>query len=163
MGKLLTPRGLKGELRAAIFNEDGSALKIGAEVWLRTNEENYFSRKIEAIKMAGKKSCIKLSDCNTWENAEKIQGLVFFQSRNEFDSTGENEHYLVDLIGSHVLDENQKYLGTVTDVLKMPSQNIIVVDTEENEILIPYVDAHITLFDKEKKHLIVKDVTGLIN
>ena len=89
--------------------------------------------------------------------------MVFFQPRYEFDSIGENEHYLVDLIGSHVLDENQKSLGTVTDVLKMPSQNIIVVETEENEILIPYVDAHITLFDEEKKHLIVKDVAGLIN
>ena len=162
MGKLLTPRGLKGELRTAIFNEDGSALKIGAEIWLRTYEENYFSRKIEAIKMAGKKSCIKLSDCNTWENAEKIQGLVFFQSRNEFDSIGENEHYLVDIIGSHVLDENQKSLGNVTDILKMPAQNIIVVETGENEILIPFVDAYITFFDKQKKNLIVKDVEGLI-
>ena len=52
MGKFIKPRGLKGELRASIFNEFGSALKVGKEVWLKTNEENYFSRKIEAIKMA---------------------------------------------------------------------------------------------------------------
>ena len=45
----------------------------------------------------------------------------------------------------------------------MPAQNLIVVDTGENEILIPYVDAHIELFDKQKKNLIVKDVVGLIN
>ena len=49
------------------------------------------------------------------------------------------------------------------DVLKMPAQNIIVVDTGGNEILIPYVDAYIMLFDKKKKNLIVKDVVGLIN
>ena len=45
----------------------------------------------------------------------------------------------------------------------MTAQNIIVIKTGEKEILIPYVDAHIMLFDKKKKHLILKDVEGLIN
>ena len=162
MGRLLKPRGLKGELRAAIFNELGSALKVGTEIWLK-KEEEYFSRKIETIKMAGEKSCIRLSGCNTLEDAAKVQGSCFFLQRDKFDSIGENEHYLVDMIGSQVLDENQKLLGSVTDVLTMPAQNIIVVETGENEILIPYVDAHIVLFEKQKKNLIVKDVAGLIN
>ena len=163
MGKFLKPRGLKGELRIAIFNEQGSTLKVGIEIWLKINEENYFSWKIEAIKMAGKKSCIKLEGCNTIDDADKIQGSVFFLPRDEFDPIGENEHYLVDIIGFHVWDENQKYLGTVTDILIIPAQKIIVVETGGNEILIPYVDAHIMLFDEQKKNIIVKDVEGLIN
>ena len=162
MGKLLKPRGLQGELRVAIFNEYGSALKMGKEIWLK-RAENYFSRKIETIKMAGEKSCIKFSDCNTLEDADRIQGLGFFLPRDEFDPIGGNEHYLVDIIGSHVWDETQKSLGTVIDILTMPTQNIIVVETGENEILIPYVDAYITLFDEKKKNLIVKEVAGLIN
>ena len=162
MGRLLKPRGLKGELRAAIFNEHSLALKVGTEIWLK-KEEEYFSRKIETIKMAGEKSCIRLSGCNTLEDAAKVQGSGFFLPRDEFDSIGENEHYLVDMIGSQVMDENQKLLGSVTDVLTMPAQNIIMVETEGNEILIPYVDAHIVLFEKKKKNLIVKDVAGLIN
>ena len=163
MGKLLKPKGLQGELRAVIFNEFGSALKVETEIWLKTEEVNYFSWKIETIRMAGEKSCIKLSGCNTLEEAEKIQGLGFFLPRDKFAPIEENEHYLVDLIGSHVFNENKKYLGTVLDVLKLPAQNIIVVETGGNEILIPYVDAYIMLFDEKKKNLIVKDVVGLIN
>ena len=87
MGKLLKPRGLKGELRAAIFNEHGSALKVGTEIWLK-KEEEYFSRKIETIKMAGEKSCIRLSGCNTLEDAAKVQGSGFFLPRDEFDPIG---------------------------------------------------------------------------
>ena len=162
MGRLLKPRGLKGELRAAIFNEHSLSLKVGTEIWLK-KEEEYFSRKIETIKMAGEKSCIRLSGCNTLEDAKKVQGSGFFLPRDEFEPIGENEHYLVDMIGSQVMNENQKLLGSVTDVLTMPAQNIIVVETGENEILIPYVDAHIVLFEKQKKNLIVKDVAGLIN
>jgi ribosomal 30S subunit maturation factor RimM len=37
------------------------------------------------------------------------------------------------------------------------------VEAEGNEILIPFVDAHISLFDEKKKILIVKDVEGLLN
>ena len=90
-------------------------------------------------------------------------GWFFFLLRDDFDPIGENEHYLRDIIGSCVIDENQQSLGTVIDVLIMPAQNIIVVETEGNEILIPYVDAHIVLFEKKKNNLIVKDVAGLIN
>ena len=163
MGKLLKPRGIKGELRVSIFNEFSSTLKVGMEIWLKTNEEQYFSWKIEAIKMAGEKSCIKLAGCNTIDDTDRIRGKVFFLPRDQFDPIGENEHYLVDIIGFHVWDENQQSLGTVTDILTMTAQNIIVIKTGEKEILIPYVDAHIMLFDEKKKHLIVKDVEGLIN
>ena len=163
MGKLLKPRGLKGELRAVIFNEYGLALKMGTEIWLKTKEEDFFSRRIEKIQISGEKSCIKLVDCDKREEAENIQGLKFFLPRNQFEPLGENEHYLVDIIESQVLDENSKSIGSVVDVVNMPAQNLIVVDTGEHEILIPYVDAHITLFDEKKKNLIVKDVAGFIN
>ena len=147
----------------AIFNEYGSVLKMGTEIWLKTDEECYFSLKIEIIRMASEKSCIKLSNYNTREDADKIKGSIFFLSRSEFDPIDNNEHYLVDMIGSHVYDEKRQSLGTVTDVLIMPTQNIIMVTNGGNEILIPYVDAHITLFDDQKKNLIVKNVEGLNN
>ena len=101
--------------------------------------------------------------CDRREEAERIQGLTFFLPRDAFESLGENEHYLVDLIGCQVVDESRKSIGTVSDVLNMPAQNVIVIQVEGNEILIPYVDAYITLFDKIKKILIVKDVEEFIN
>ena len=162
MGKFLKPLGLKGELRVAIFNNTSMALKMGIDIWLSTKEKEYFSRKIEKIQITSKKSCIKLAGCNKREEAENIQGLVFFLPRDKFIPLDENEHYLVDLIGCQVIDENRKSIGSVVDVLSMPSQNLIVVKTEGNEIFIPYVDAHIALFDEKGKILIVKDVGGLI-
>ena len=48
-------------------------------------------------------------------------------------------------------------------MMSLPAQNVVVVETNETEILIPYVDAHILLFDDKEKNLIVKDVEGLVN
>ena len=55
---------------------------------------------------------------------------------------------------------------TSNEISKLASELIKIRSDEEageKEILIPYVDEYIMLFDKRKKILIVKDLVGLIN
>ena len=75
----------------------------------------------------------------------------------------DEKFYLVDLIGCDVLDENRNNIGLVIDTMSFPAQNLIVVETKEKEVFIPFVDAHVSLFDKKKNILIVKDVEGLLS
>lgn len=163
MGKFLKPWGLNGELRVTIFNEIDSALKIGMEIWVETNKGVFSTQTIESLNIVGNNSRIKLTGCNKREEAEKLHGFVFSLPRSEFIPLEGKELYLIDLIGCKVSDENKNSIGTVVDTLSLPAQNHIVVEAEGNEILIPFVDAHISLFDEKKKILIVKDVEGLLN
>ena len=163
MGKFLKPWGLNGELRVTIFNEIDSALKIGMEIWVETETGVYSTQKIESLNIVGNNSRIKLTGCNKREEAEKLHGFVFSLPRNEFIPLEGKEFYLIDLIGCKVSDENENSIGKVVDTISLPAQNHIVVEAEGNEILIPFVDAHISLFDEKKKILIVKDVEGLLN
>ena len=162
MGKFLKPWGLNGELRVTIFNEIDSALKIGMEIWVETETGVYSTQKIESLNIVGNNSRIKLTGYNKREEAEKLHGFVFSLPRSEFIPLKGKEFYLIDLIGCKVSDENKNSIGTVVDTLSLPAQNYIV-EAEGNEILIPFVDAHISLFDKKKKILIVKDVEGLLS
>ena len=73
------------------------------------------------------------------------------------------EIYLVDIIGYRVLDENRNDIGSVIDTVSLPEQNLVVVEAMGNEIFIPFVDAHILLFDIKENILIFKDVEGLLN
>jgi len=75
----------------------------------------------------------------------------------------DEEIYLVDIIGCRVLDENRNDIGSVVDTVSLPEQNLVVVEAMGNEILIPFVDAYILLFDVKENILIVKDVEGLLN
>ena len=77
-------------MRAAIFNEHSLALKVGTEIWLK-EEENYFSWKIETIKISGEKSCIRLSGCNTLEDAEKPEGESKEKKNEDSDEASEEE------------------------------------------------------------------------
>ena len=48
-----------------------------------------------------------------------------------------------------MLDEDRNAIGSVVDTMCLPEQNLIVVETMGREVLIPFVDAHILLFDVE--------------
>jgi len=163
MGKLLKPRGLKGELWITIFNDVDSALKVGMKVWMTLKNGEFFRQIIESLMISRAKYWIKFEGCHKREDADNLIGLNFSIPRSEFTPLNENEIYLVDVIGAAVLDEDRKIIGSVVDIMSLPAQNVVVVETKEGEVLIPYVDAHILLFDKKEKNLIVKDVEGLWN
>ena len=163
MGRLLKPRGLKGELRLTIFNEVDSVLKIGMEIWVKTAEGLQYSHIIESLNIAGVKSWIKLSGCNNRGTADNLSSLVFSIPRSVFTPLRDKEIYLADIIGCKVLDENRNDIGSVVDMMSLPKQNLVVLEAMGNEILIPFVDAYILLFDIKENILIVKDVEGLLN
>ena len=163
MGRLLKPRGLKGEIRLTIFNEVDSVLKIGMEIWVKSKAEEQYSHIIESLNIADVKSWIKLSGCNTREDADNFSGLIFSIPRSVFTPLKDKEIYLVDLIGCKVLDENRNAIGSVVDTMRLTEQNLVVVEIMGNEVLIPFVGAHILLFDIEENILMVKDVEGLLN
>ena len=163
MGKLLKPRGLKGELRFWVFNEVDSTLKTGVEVWVELGNGQYSNHLIESLEISGEKSWIKFSGCNRREDAHQLSGLNFSIPRSDFAPLNDKEFYLIDLIGCNVLDDNRNKIGSVVDTMSLTTQNLIVVETNEKEVLIPFVDAHVSLFDKKKNILIVKDVKGLLS
>ena len=163
MGKLLKPRGLKGGLRLLIFNEVDSALKTGLKVWVELDKGQYSNHLIELLEISGEKSWIKFSGCDRCEDAHQLSGLNFSIPRSDFAPLNDESLYLIDLIGCSVLDENRNNIGSVVDTMSLPAQNLIVVETNEKEVLIPFVDAHVSLFDKKKNILILKDVEGLIS
>ena len=162
MGRLLKPRGLKGELWLIIFNEVDSVLKIGTEIWIESAEGIKYSHIIESLNIASVKSWIKFSECNKRETANNLSGLIFSIPRSVFTPLRDKEFYLVDMIGCKVLDENRNAIGLVVDTMSLPEQNLVVVENMGNEVLIPFVDAHILLFDVKENILIVKDVEGLL-
>ena len=146
-----------------IFNDVDSALKVGMKVWMTSENEEFSSQIIESLRISKVKSWIKFEGCHKREDADNLIGLNFSIPRSDFTPLNENEFYLVDIIGSTVLDEDRKIIGLVIDIMSLPAQNIVVVETKKGEVLIPYVDAYILLFDKIEEYLIVKDVEGLLN
>ena len=70
-----------------------------------------------------------------------------------------NTYLSVDLIGFNVII-NDKLVGTISDVLDTPANEVLVLDSK---VMIPYVDAFIKSVDINKKEVVVNEVKGLLS
>lgn len=72
--------------------------------------------------------------------AEAMVGYSLWVNREDALPLEEDEYYIKDLIGCHVIDENDQNCGVVFDVLFTGSNEVLVVkDSEGHEVLLPLI------------------------
>ena len=72
-----------------------------------------------------------------------------------------DEYYYSDLIGLDVYFDNDQYIGKVKRVEEYASYQTLRIESEQKDVLIPFVNAFIIDVDLEKKIIKVKYMDGL--
>ena len=86
-----------------------------------------------------------------------------YMSRALFPSNKENEIYVIDFINCNVYDLKENFIGIVKDVSHFPGgNNVIIVENNEKEFLIPIRMDLIKLFDVKKKNIVMDIIDGLV-
>ena len=91
--------------------------------------------------------------CAEWADrtqAERLKGWQIAIARADFPQTDENEFYWVDLLGAHVINQDQVVLGEVVGFLENAAHTVLTIRglnsaTEQKsvEYLIPFVSAFV--------------------
>lgn len=66
-----------------------------------------------------------------------------------------DDYHVLQLIGCQAFLENGLLFGEVTDVINLPSQDLLSIKTPENEVLIPFVHQLVPVVDITAKRLVV--------
>jgi 16S rRNA processing protein RimM len=66
-----------------------------------------------------------------------------------------DDYHVLQLIGCQAFLENGDLFGEVTDVINLPSQDLLAIKTSENEVLIPFVHQLVPEVDVMAKRLVV--------
>lgn len=112
---------------------------------------------VENIKEYKDSILIKFLNFDNERDCQVLIGReVFVDDKNFLQFTG--DHFFIhEMIGSKVFKSN-KLLGEITDVLKMPANDVMnILDKEGNEILLPVVLEIIESFDPGKKIMVIKE------
>lgn len=64
-----------------------------------------------------------------------------------------NKFYYHEIIGIPAIDENNKEIGTIVDVLEQAQTLCVIKNKENKEILIPLIDNFIVEFNREENYL----------
>lgn len=73
------------------------------------------------------------------------------------------EFYDSALVGCEVVDSTGAVVGTVQDVAHLPSQDMLVVTSDEREVLIPFIEQFVPSVDVRGKRIVVTPPEGLLD
>jgi 16S rRNA processing protein RimM len=96
--------------------------------------------------------------------AENLRDSIITVERAESEVPEEDdEYYDSNLIGCEVRSVPGELIGTVTDVLHLPSQEVLVVVQGTTEHLIPFVESIVPNVDIGAKRITIDAPEGLLN
>ncbi len=162
VGYIVKTHGLKGELGihldvdnpADYQDVDGFLIEKGGELL------PYF---IESISILKDKAIVKFEEINSIDEAKLFVKKTLYLATDQLDDLDEGQFYYHDIIGYEVVDEKLGVLGTVKDVYDGSHQDLIAMEYQGAEVLIPVSDEHVKNANHEQKTLHVNLPEGLLD
>ena len=105
---------------------------------------------------------IQFEDIKTLEQAEKLRNISLYLPLDELPELEEGQFYFHAVIGYRVVDQNHGPLGTVKEFYDMPQQQLMAMDYNGEEMLVPVLDEVFVRADHETKELHVNLPEGLL-
>jgi 16S rRNA processing protein RimM len=108
------------------------------------------------------RAIVKLEDVNSFDGADKLVGCALYLPLTELPELDEDQFYYHDIISYLIVDEHKGALGTIENIYELPHQDLIAMNYQNKEVLIPITDDFITKVDHQKKELHVVLPDGLL-
>ncbi|MEG2353271.1 MAG: ribosome maturation factor RimM [Clostridium sp.] len=154
VGQITKAHGLKGEVKVISFTNDPKRFKELKKFFIDGVERNLQSCKLQKDRVI-----LKIEGIDSVEDTVPYKNKYISVHREDALKLEEGEHYIADLIGCNVFDEDGKELGPVYDVLQTGSNDVYWIKDGKEELLIPALESIVTLIDIENSRIVIKPVS----
>jgi len=163
VGRVGRPHGIRGEVTVEPRTDEpderfapGSVLEVDAPAKQLLVERIHWHSGRLLITFQG------VEDRNA---AEALRGLLLHVERDEAETPDDpDEFYDSTLIGCSVELADGTTLGDVTDVLHLPSQDMLVISgPDEREVLVPFISAFVPTVDIAARLIVIEPPDGLLD
>jgi 16S rRNA processing protein RimM len=162
VGKILRSNGKRGELRLKFY--DNSLIEPSELRTVFVGKEGALKEyRVESSTPRGRAYHIKLAGVDSLAQADRLAGLEIFVPEESLRRSEEDQYYLFELRGCSVLNLEGEVIGKVVEVLSIPANDVLVVDAEEKEILIPFHESICKEIDLAKKEIRIDPPAGLLD
>lgn len=162
VGRIGRAHGILGEATIEVLtDEPDRRFAIGATVETDTHGELTIAsgRVHNGILLLGFNG---ITDRN---GIEKLRNTLLYADVNiNEDSDVEDEYHVMQLIGCQAVLESGEAFGEVTDVINLPGQDLLAINTAQGEQLIPFVRQLVPTVDIANKKVVVipPAITGVM-
>jgi len=160
VGRIGKPHGIRGQVTLEV-RTDEPELRFAPGTTL--NREGGSDLIVSEFHWHSGRVLLKLVGVDSRSAAEELRDSIITVERAESEVPEESdEYYDSNLMGCEVRSVAGELIGTVTDVLHLPSQEVLVVTQGTAEYLIPFVESIVPEIDIAGKRITVDPPEGLL-
>ncbi len=153
-GRIVNTHGVAGEVKIEVWLDSPAFLRRFPRIFVEGVEKKIVSGRVHKGFLIAK-----------LEGTDDVNAAMALKERTITVDRGDvrlpkGTFFVQDILGARVVDEQGKEIGTLTDVLERPAQNIYVV-RGETEHLIPAVPEFIRSIDAEAGVVTVRLIEGM--
>jgi 16S rRNA processing protein RimM len=158
VGMVTKVHGLRGEVAVELRSDNPERFAPGADLFTGDGRR----LKVERAHRHGARLLVSFEGVQDRNGAEALRGASLQVPESWLPELPQGEYWPFQLEGCAVETESGRSLGTLTDVIPYPANDLWVArDDAGEEILVPAIRDVIVDVDIEAKRIVVRDVPGL--
>ena len=161
IGKIVKSWGVKGAFVVQPLTDRPERFQMLKKVWVGPSDSNVSLFQLEESVVKGRAIHLRLREICTRDAAAELAGNYLYVTDEDLVQLPKGTHFLHEVIGSHVIDQRGKKIGTVEEVWKLPANDVYVVREGKREHLVPAIQSVIEKIDTQKKQVQVRMMENL--
>lgn len=161
LGKIVKTHGLRGELSIYLDVDDPSEYD-DLDSFLVERDGNLIPYFFETFQLQGHRGLVKLEEIDDIVTASELVGCPLYLTLDNLPELTNEQFYYHEIVGYQVIDEQRGPLGLVVSVATLPHQDLLVVDYQGREVLIPINNDIVQGIDRDPQTLRVRLPDGLL-
>ena len=162
VGVYANTHGVRGEIKVFPTTDDTSRFKKLKKVYLDLGKEK-MELEIQSVRFFKNLVILKFKGIDNINDIEKYKGKDLLIQRKDAVKLREDEYFICDIIGSKVVTEDGKEVGSLKEVLQTGANDVYEVVVEGGKsIYLPAIKQVVKKIDIDAKTMVVKIMEGLI-
>ena len=162
VGVITTTHGVRGEVKVYPTTDEPERFLELDHVLLDTGKE-FRDLEIKNVRFFKNLVILKFKGIDNINDIEKYKGHDLWIPREEGQELDEDEYYIADLLGLHVIPDDGTEFGTLKNVMETGANDVYIIDTNAHgEVLVPAIRECIQDIDLEKNTMTIHLMKGLI-
>lgn len=163
VGVITSTHGINGEVKVYPTTDDIRRFDSLKHCIMKTNRET-IELDVTGVKYFKNMAILKFKQFNNINDIEKYKQAELYVTRDNAVELEEGEYFICDLIGLKVIDDEDNYIGKITDVIQTAANDVYEVTADDgHEYLFPVIKQCVLNVDLEKGIVTVHVMKGLMD
>lgn len=163
VGVITSTHGVRGEVKVFPTTDDVRRFKRLKEVLLDTGKEEILL-EIEGVKFFKQLAILKFKGYDTINEIEKFRQKSLYVTRDNAVGLRKDEYFIADLVGLKVLDEEEKEIGVLKNVVQTGANDVYEIAMKDGrELLLPAIKQCVLQVKVEEGFMKVHILEGLLD